>query len=56
MFREQYDRAQKAMSDRNWRQAVHYLSIAAAIHPDNEQVREQLKQARAEKRKQEAGV
>jgi hypothetical protein len=56
MFREQYDRAQKAMNDRNWRQAVHYLSIAAAIHPDNEQVREQLKQARAEKRKQEAGV
>ncbi|MGI8908899.1 MAG: hypothetical protein ACR2IE_20695 [Candidatus Sumerlaeaceae bacterium] len=56
MFREQYDRAQKAMNDRNWRQAVHYLSIAAAIHPDNEQVRDQLKEARAEKRKQEAGV
>ena len=55
MFREQYDRAQKAMNDRNWRQAVHYLSIAAAIHPDNEQVREQLKEARTQKRKNEAG-
>lgn len=56
MFREQYDRATKALNEKNWRQAVHYLSIAAAIHPENEKVREQLKEARAEKRKQEAGV
>jgi hypothetical protein len=56
MFKEQYERAQRAVKEKNWRQAVHYLSIAAAIHPDNEQVREQLKTARAEKRKQEVGA
>jgi hypothetical protein len=56
MFKEQYERAQRAVKDKNWRQAVHYLSIAAAIHPENEQVREQLKTARAEKRKQEVGA
>lgn len=55
MFREQYERARKAVHDKNWRQAVHYLSIAAAIHPENEEVREQLKQARNEKRRTETG-
>ena len=55
MFREQMDRAHKAVREKNWRQAVHYLSIAAAIHPDNADVREQLRVARAEKRKDEHG-
>ncbi len=54
MFRDQYERATKAIGEKNWRQAVHYLSLAAAIHPENEQVREQLKDARTQKRTQEA--
>lgn len=53
MFREQYDRGMKAYNDKNWKQAVHYLSIASAIHPDNEDVRSKLREAREMKRKDE---
>lgn len=53
MFREQFDRGNKALADKDWKQAVHYLSIAAAISPDNEQVRSLLRQAREEKRRQD---
>jgi len=53
MFREQFDRAMKAFGEKNWKQAVHYLSIAAAIHPENTDVREKLREARDQKRKQE---
>lgn len=53
MFREQYEKGLKAVGDRDWRQAVHYLSIAAAIHPDDEEVRTHLRNAREEKKRAE---
>jgi hypothetical protein len=51
MFREQYERGMRAMTDKNWKQAVHFLSIAAAIHPDSTEVRGKLREARDAKRK-----
>ena len=54
IFREQYNKGIKAVNEKNWKQAVHYLAIAAAIHPNNEQLREHLRAARDEKRRQEA--
>ena len=53
MFREQLDKGLKAVGDRDWRQAVHYLSIAAAIHPEDEAVRTHLRGARDEKKRSE---
>lgn|GEM_PF-6518946 len=53
MFREQLDKGLKAVGDRDWRQAVHYLSIAAAIHPEDEAVRNHLRNARDEKKRSE---
>ncbi len=53
MFREQVDKGLKAVAERDWKQAVHYLSIAAAIHPDNDEVRTQLRAARDEKKRSE---
>lgn len=54
MFREQCERATKATAEGNWKQAVHYLSIAAAIHPEDSDVLRRLKAARDEKRRSEA--
>ncbi|MCX7717699.1 MAG: hypothetical protein N2111_04750 [Candidatus Sumerlaeaceae bacterium] len=56
MFRDQCARAKEAMAKKNYKQAVHYLSIAAAIHPEDEEVRGLLREAREAKRKQEAGA
>lgn len=56
MFREQMDKARTAYNDQNWRQAVHFLSIASALHPENEEAKQMLKEARAEKRKAEESV
>jgi hypothetical protein len=56
MFREQMDKARQAVGDKNWRQAVHFLSIASALHPENEEARQMLKEARTEKRKAEESV
>lgn len=56
MFRDQCVRAKEAMTKRNFKQAVHYLSIAAAIHPEDEEVRGLLREAREAKRKQDAGA
>ncbi len=53
MFREQLDKGLKAVGERDWRQAVHYLSIAAAIHPEDEAVRTHLRNARDEKKRSE---
>ncbi|MBX7244289.1 MAG: hypothetical protein K1X53_02250 [Candidatus Sumerlaeaceae bacterium] len=53
MFREQYDRGIEAFNQKNWKQAVHYLSVAAAIQSDNEEVREKLRIARENKRAQD---
>ncbi len=54
MFRDQYERGLKAFEAKNYKQAVYYLSIAAAIHPENPEVREKLRQAREFKRRQES--
>jgi hypothetical protein len=54
MFREQYDRGIKAFEQKNWKQAVHYFSISAAIQPDNEDVRTRLRDARDLKRQEES--
>lgn len=56
MFREQMDKARKAYDEKNWRQAVHFLSIASALHPENDEARQMLKEARTEKRKAEESV
>ncbi len=56
MFREQMDKARKAYDEKNWRQAVHFLSIASALHPENEEAKQMLKDARGEKRKAEESV
>lgn len=56
MFREQCARAEKAVAEANWKQAVHYLSIAAAIRPDDPEIMQRLRHAREEKRRQEANV
>jgi hypothetical protein len=53
MFREQFDKGMKAVSDQDWKQAVHYLSIAAAIHPSDDSVRAELRRARDQKAKSE---
>ncbi|MGC8740164.1 MAG: hypothetical protein ACP5UB_01760 [Candidatus Sumerlaeaceae bacterium] len=52
MFQEQYQRGLRALEEQNYKQAVHFLSIAAAIHPENEEVRQKLRLAREKKRQQ----
>ncbi|MCX7624743.1 MAG: hypothetical protein N2Z21_00795 [Candidatus Sumerlaeaceae bacterium] len=54
MFREQLERGLRAFQEQNYKQAVHFLSIAAAIHPENQEVREKLRLARERKRQQES--
>lgn len=54
MFREQLERGLRAFEEQNYKQAVHFLSIAAAIHPENQEVREKLRAARERKRQQES--
>ncbi len=54
MFLEQYQRGLRAFEEQNYKQAVHFLSIAAAIHPDNQEVREKLRLAREKKRQLES--
>lgn len=56
MFREQCERAEKALSEKNWEQAVRYLSVAAAIRPEDAEVTQKLRHAREQKRRQEASV
>lgn len=55
MFREQYERGLRALEEQNFKQAVHFLSIAAAIRPSHAEVREKLRLARERKRQQETG-
>jgi len=56
MFSEQLERGLRAFREGNYRQAVHFLSIAAAIHPENQEVREKLRAARERKRQQDSGA
>ena len=56
MFAAQMEKARQAVNEKNWRQAVHVLSIASALHPENEEAKQMLKDARAEKRKAEESV
>ncbi len=56
MFNDQMEKARRAVSEKNWRQAVHVLSIASALHPEHEEAKQMLKDARAEKRKSEESV
>jgi len=56
MFLDQMEKARTAYNEKNWRQAVHFLSIASALHPEHEEARQMLKEARAEKRKAEESV
>lgn len=56
MFGDQMEKARRAVAEKNWRQAVHVLSIASALHPENEEAKQMLKDARAEKRKSEESV
>jgi DNA polymerase III delta prime subunit len=56
MFSDQLDKARAAVAEKNWRQAVHFLSIASALHPEHEEAKQMLKDARAEKRKSEESV
>jgi Flp pilus assembly protein TadD len=53
MFREQWERGLRAFEEGNYKQAVHFLSIAAAIHPENQEIREKLREARERKRQQD---
>jgi hypothetical protein len=53
MFQEQLSKAVRANAAKDWKGAVHALSIAAAIHPENEQVMADLKIAREKKRQAE---
>ncbi|GIX45774.1 MAG: hypothetical protein KatS3mg130_2182 [Candidatus Sumerlaea sp.] len=55
IFREQFERGIRAMEEGNYKQAVHFLSIAAAINPEHEEVRAKLREAREAKRRQEQG-
>lgn len=56
MFREQYDRAMKAYQKKDWKQAVHYFSIAAAIHPEDEDLRLKLRESRDRRRREEVSA
>ncbi len=55
MFADQMTKARAAVAAQDWRQAVHVLSIASALHPENEEARQMLREAREEKRKAEEG-
>lgn len=56
MFADQMTKARAAMDQEDWRQAIHVLSIASALHPENEEAKQMLRQARAERRKAEESV
>lgn len=56
MFADQMTKARAAVAAQDWRQAVHVLSIASALHPENEEARQMLREAREQKRKAEEGV
>lgn len=56
MFNEQVTKARTAMEEKNWKQAVHFLSIAAALHPTDSEAQEMLKTARLQKKLSEESV
>lgn len=56
MFNEQMVKARTAVEEKNWKQAVHFLSIAAALQPGDEEAQSLLKQARHEKKLSEESV
>lgn len=56
MFADQMEKARAAMAEQDWRQAIHVLSIASALHPENDEARQMLRQAREERRKAEEGA
>lgn len=46
LFEREYRQGMEAFGQENWGSAVHHLSIAAALRPQEQRVREQLREAR----------
>lgn len=50
LFNTQFKKGKEAFEKENWKKAVHYLTIAAAIRSDVPELKEMLSEARAKKR------
>lgn len=53
LFRDQYKKARDAFAQKNWQKAIHYFSVAVALRPNDKQVKENLRIARENRKKQE---
>jgi len=53
LFNDQFRRGKEAFEKRDWKKAVHYLTVASAVRPDNKELKDMLAIARQEKRKSE---
>ena len=53
LFKDQFKRGREAYEARDWKKAVHYLTVAAAIKPDHKILKDMLVISRQEKRKTE---
>jgi len=54
LFRDQYKKARDAFAQKDWQKAIHYFSVAVALRPNDKQVKENLRIARENRKKQES--
>ncbi|MBN1901356.1 hypothetical protein JW926_08550 [Candidatus Sumerlaeota bacterium] len=50
LFQEQFQKGIKAFDEEDWKKAVYYLTVASAIKPDNQELKDKLSIAREKKR------
>jgi hypothetical protein len=53
LFRDQYNKGCQAFAEGNWKMAVHYFTVASALKPDMQEVKERLRIAKAERKRTE---
>jgi hypothetical protein len=50
LFQMEREKGLKAFEEQDWKQAVHFLSVAASLHPDDQELAEKLREARKQRR------
>ncbi|HOR26552.1 MAG TPA: hypothetical protein PLG73_00865, partial [Candidatus Sumerlaeota bacterium] len=56
LFQQECRKGLEEFRQARWSEAVHHLSIAAALRPEAQEVKEKLRIARRNKKQQEQGV
>ncbi len=50
LFQMEREKGLKAFEEQDWKQAVHFLSVAASLHPNDQELAEKLREARKQRR------